>query len=51
MFEPGLRQHVRNAIAYGASAAEIMEVFELASGIGAKAFALGAPALRAELGA
>ena len=49
MFEPGLRQHIRNALAYGASAAEIMEVFELASGIGAKAFALGAPALRAAL--
>jgi alkylhydroperoxidase/carboxymuconolactone decarboxylase family protein YurZ len=50
MFEPGLRQHIRNALAYGASAAEIMEVFELASGIGAKSFALGAPALAAELG-
>jgi len=50
MFEPGLRQHVRNALALGASREEIMEVFELASGIGAKAFALGAPALREELG-
>jgi alkylhydroperoxidase/carboxymuconolactone decarboxylase family protein YurZ len=50
MFEPGLRQHVRNAIALGATKEEIMEVFELASAIGAKAFALGAPALRAELG-
>ena len=50
MFEPGLRQHIRNALAYGATAAEIMEVFELASGIGAKAFALGAPALQAALG-
>jgi alkylhydroperoxidase/carboxymuconolactone decarboxylase family protein YurZ len=50
MFEPGLRQHIRNALAYGATKEQIMEVFELASGIGAKAFALGAPALRAELG-
>jgi alkylhydroperoxidase/carboxymuconolactone decarboxylase family protein YurZ len=50
MFEPGLRQHVRNALALGATREEIMEVFELASGIGAKAFALGAPALREELG-
>ena len=49
MFEPGLRVHIRNALAYGATAAEIMEVFELASGIGAKAFALGAPALCAQL--
>ena len=48
MFEPGLRQHIRNAIAYGATREEIMEVFELASGIGAKSFALGAPALREE---
>jgi alkylhydroperoxidase/carboxymuconolactone decarboxylase family protein YurZ len=51
MFEPGLRQHIRNAIGFGASAAEIMEIFELASGIGAKSFALGAPALIEELGA
>lgn len=50
MFEPGLRQHIRNAVALGATKEEIMEVFELASGIGAKAFALGAPALREELG-
>jgi alkylhydroperoxidase/carboxymuconolactone decarboxylase family protein YurZ len=46
MFEPGLRQHIRNAIAYGATKEEIMEVLELASGAGLGAFALGAPALR-----
>jgi alkylhydroperoxidase/carboxymuconolactone decarboxylase family protein YurZ len=46
MFEPGLRQHIRNAIAYGATKEEIMEVFELASSAGLGAFALGAPALR-----
>ena len=45
MFEPGLRQHIRNAIGYGATKEEIMEVFELASGAGLGAFALGAPAL------
>ena len=45
MFEPGLRQHIRNAIGYGATAAEIMEVIELASGIGVEAFALALPAL------
>ena len=49
MFTPGLRQHIRNALALGATKEEIMEVFELASGIGAKAFAVGAPALREEL--
>jgi alkylhydroperoxidase/carboxymuconolactone decarboxylase family protein YurZ len=45
MFGPGLRQHIRNALAYGATAAEIMEVFELASGIGVEAFSLALPAL------
>ena len=49
MFEPGLRQHIRNAIAYGATKEEIMEVFELASGVGLGAFALGAAALQAAL--
>jgi alkylhydroperoxidase/carboxymuconolactone decarboxylase family protein YurZ len=46
MFTPGLRQHIANALRYGASAAELMEVFELASGIGVESFALGLPALR-----
>lgn len=47
MFEVGLRQHVANAIRYGATAEELMEVFELASGIGIESFALALPALRA----
>ena len=51
MFEPGLRQHIRNAIGYGATKEEIMEVFELASGVGLGAFALGGPALQAALAA
>ncbi|MBX5442423.1 MAG: carboxymuconolactone decarboxylase family protein [Solirubrobacteraceae bacterium] len=46
MFAPGLRQHVANALRYGATAEEIMEVFELASGIGVGSFALALPALR-----
>jgi alkylhydroperoxidase/carboxymuconolactone decarboxylase family protein YurZ len=46
MFQPGLRQHIRNAIAYGATKEEIMEVFELAATIGGKSFELGAPALQ-----
>ena len=45
MFAPGLRQHIANAIRYGATGAELMEVFELASGIGVESFALGLPAL------
>jgi alkylhydroperoxidase/carboxymuconolactone decarboxylase family protein YurZ len=50
MFIPGLRQHIANALGYGATAAELMEVLELASGIGVESFALALPALRAELG-
>jgi alkylhydroperoxidase/carboxymuconolactone decarboxylase family protein YurZ len=42
----GLRQHIANAIRYGASPEELMEVFELASGIGVESFALALPALR-----
>jgi alkylhydroperoxidase/carboxymuconolactone decarboxylase family protein YurZ len=45
MFAPGLRQHVANAIRCGATAEELMEVFELASGIGIESFALALPAL------
>jgi len=46
MFEIGLRQHIANALRYGATAEELMEVFELASGIGVESFALALPALR-----
>lgn len=46
MFEPGLRQHIRNALGYGATKEEIMEVFELASVIGAQSFVVAGPLLR-----
>lgn len=46
MFEPGLRQHIRNALGYGATKEEIMEVFELASAIGAQSFVVAGPLLR-----
>jgi alkylhydroperoxidase/carboxymuconolactone decarboxylase family protein YurZ len=49
LFEPGLRQHIRNALAHGATKEEIMEVLELVSAIGAQACAVGAPALREAL--
>jgi alkylhydroperoxidase/carboxymuconolactone decarboxylase family protein YurZ len=45
MYQPGLRQHIRNALALGATGPEIMEVLELASGIGVEAMVLAAPAL------
>ena len=50
MFTPGLRQHIANALRYGATAEELMEVFELASGIGVESFALALPALREAIG-
>ncbi|MBO0682617.1 MAG: carboxymuconolactone decarboxylase family protein [Candidatus Dormibacteraeota bacterium] len=50
LYEPGLRQHVRNALSHGATGAEILEVFELASTLGAKALALGAPELSEAIG-
>ncbi|HEX3804368.1 MAG TPA: carboxymuconolactone decarboxylase family protein [Solirubrobacteraceae bacterium] len=48
MYEPGLRQHIRNALALGATGAEIAEVIELASGIGLEAYALAAAGLADE---
>jgi len=37
LYEPGIRQHVRAAIAHGATAAEITEVLELTSTLGIEA--------------
>ena len=34
LYEPGLRQHIRNAIGHGASKEELMEVLELVTAIG-----------------
>jgi alkylhydroperoxidase/carboxymuconolactone decarboxylase family protein YurZ len=45
MFVPGLRQHIANALRYGATGEELMEVLELASAIGVECFALALPAL------
>jgi alkylhydroperoxidase/carboxymuconolactone decarboxylase family protein YurZ len=49
LYVPGLRQHVKNALALGATPAEIMEVFELASVIGIQTCALAVPILVDEL--
>ena len=49
MYIPGLRQHIENALAYGATPAEVMEVFELASVIGIHACLVGLPILAEEL--
>ena len=49
LYVPGLRQHVKNALEYGATAAEIMEVFEIASVIGIHTCTMGVPILLDEL--
>jgi alkylhydroperoxidase/carboxymuconolactone decarboxylase family protein YurZ len=49
LYEPGLRAHVRNALNCGATATEIMSVFELASLIGMHSCTLGAPILEETL--
>ena len=45
LYLPGLRQHIRNALKYGATREEIMEVFELASVIGIHSCTTGVPIL------
>jgi alkylhydroperoxidase/carboxymuconolactone decarboxylase family protein YurZ len=49
LYEPGLRQHIRNALDYGATREEIMEVIELVSVIGIHSCAVGVPILLEEL--
>jgi alkylhydroperoxidase/carboxymuconolactone decarboxylase family protein YurZ len=49
LYESGLRQHIRNALAYGATREEVMEVIELASVIGIHAANVGVPILIEEL--
>ena len=49
MYEPGLRIHIRNALGYGATRDEIMEVLALTSVLGVHTMAVGVKALLAEL--
>ncbi len=49
LYTPGLRQHIRNAIRFGATRDEIMEVIELASELGMHACEVGVPILLEEL--
>lgn len=48
MYAPGLRQHIRNALKYGASIEEILEVLEIVSVIGIHSFLMGVPILSEE---
>ena len=49
LYEPGLRQHIQNALRHGATAEEIMEVYELTSVLGIHTCTLGVPVLLEEL--
>ena len=51
LYEPGLRAHIRNALRYGATKEEIMEVLELVSVLGIHACTLGVPVLLEEVAA
>ncbi|GMA66152.1 carboxymuconolactone decarboxylase family protein [Alicyclobacillus fastidiosus] len=49
LYEIGLRQHIQNAIGYGATKEELMEVIEIASTLGIHACNVGVPILLEEL--
>jgi alkylhydroperoxidase/carboxymuconolactone decarboxylase family protein YurZ len=49
LYEPGLRQHIRNALKHGATKEEIMEVLELTSVLGIHSCTMGVPVLLDEL--
>jgi len=49
LYEPGLRAHIQNALRYGATKAEIMEVYELVSVLGIHTCTTGIPVLAEEL--
>jgi alkylhydroperoxidase/carboxymuconolactone decarboxylase family protein YurZ len=51
LYVKGLRQHIRNALDYGATREEVMEVIELASVIGIHSCTVGVPILLEELAA
>lgn len=49
LYEPGLRVHIQNALRYGATTQEIMEVYQLTSVLGIHTVTFGMPALIDEL--
>lgn len=49
LHEPGIRMHIRRALACGASAAEIMEVLQLTSVLGIHTCSIGIPIFTEEL--
>ena len=49
LYESGIRRHIINALKYGATWEEIMEVFELTSVLGIHTCTVGVPILMEEL--
>jgi alkylhydroperoxidase/carboxymuconolactone decarboxylase family protein YurZ len=49
-YEPGLRRHIRNALAHDASAGELLEVLQLTGMIGLESYILGTSILFGESG-
>jgi alkylhydroperoxidase/carboxymuconolactone decarboxylase family protein YurZ len=49
LYTKGLKARIRNAIGYGATAQEILEIMEIASVLGIHAVTTGAPILAEEL--
>jgi alkylhydroperoxidase/carboxymuconolactone decarboxylase family protein YurZ len=49
LYVPGLAQHIANALEHGATAEEVMEVFEIASTLGIHTCEVGVPILEEEL--
>ena len=49
LYEPGLRIHIQNALKYGATKEEIIEVYQLTSVLGMHTFTMGMPALLDEM--
>jgi alkylhydroperoxidase/carboxymuconolactone decarboxylase family protein YurZ len=51
LYKVGLKLHIENALGYGATIGEILEVMEVASVIGIHSVAMGAPILLEEIAA
>ena len=49
LYEPGTHVHIENALRYGATVDEIMEVFQLTAVLGIHTYTLGIPALLDEM--
>lgn len=49
LYEPGTRIHTRNALRYGATPEQVIQVIQLVALIGMQTFVMGAPLLLAEL--